>query len=434
MNAKFPAGVDRFGNVVYANLNFVNGKDGAHISISGMSGVATKTSYGLFLLYSIFNSVKDPSRVGALIFNVKGKDLLWLDKKNKNLKPQDVELYKSMGLKPEPFKDVDFYTSPHIDKKSLPDSNRLDNAIKTFGWSMRDFAQDGLIRFMFAEGLEGSSNLHYVIDKVATTLQSLAESSPDGRLLYTDNKDIDTLDDLIRILKNAISEREQMGRSSKEYSMWFSEASLQTAYAFLRRFSRACSYVSHFVGNVETQSPEAKGGKITVVDISSLHNLAKMFVVGAILRRLFKEKELKTTPEPRIFVLLDELNKYAPKDGWSPIKDTLLDISERGRSLGVILIGAQQTASEVEKRIIANSAIKVIGRMDPVELASKEYDFLTGGFRKRALLLKKGSMVLYQPDIPSPIIVKFPMPAWATRQEEVEDEVNVPSAFGYFGS
>ena len=42
----------------------------------------------------------------------------------------------------------------------------------------------------------------------------------------------------------------------------------------------------------------------------------------------------------------------------------LLDIAERGRSLGVILIGAQQTASEVERRIVVNSAIKVVGRLD----------------------------------------------------------------------
>ena len=38
---------------------------------------------------------------------------------------------------------------------------------------------------------------------------------------------------------------------------------------------------------------------------------------------------------------------------WSPVPWRPYD--ERGRSLGIILIGAQQTASEVERRIIANS-------------------------------------------------------------------------------
>ena len=57
--------------------------------------------------------------------------------------------------------------------------------------------------------------------------------------------------------------------------------------------------------------------------------------------------------KPLLFVVLDELNKYAPREGESPIKEILLDVAERGRSLGIILIGAQQTASEVERRIIA---------------------------------------------------------------------------------
>ena len=36
-----------------------------------------------------------------------------------------------------------------------------------------------------------------------------------------------------------------------------------------------------------------------------------------------------------MFLVLDELNKYAPREGRSPIKEVLLDIAERGRSLGV---------------------------------------------------------------------------------------------------
>ncbi len=130
---------------------------------------------------------------------------------------------------------------------------------------------------------------------------------------------------------------------------------------------------------------------------------------------------------------LDKKNKnLSPKEGWSPIKDVILDIAERRRSLGVILIGAQQTASEIEKRILANSAIKVVGRMDSSELLSKEYEFLVGNFRQRALMLKKGTMILYQPDIPSPLMLKFPKPPWATRRQEVEEEIRVPEDFNKF--
>ena len=40
----------------YLNLDFLDGTRGAHVNISGISGVATKTSYATFLLYSLFES------------------------------------------------------------------------------------------------------------------------------------------------------------------------------------------------------------------------------------------------------------------------------------------------------------------------------------------------------------------------------------------
>src|SRR5262245_56068152 len=111
-----------------------------------------------------------------------------------------------------------------------------------------------------------------------------------------------------------------------------------------------------------------------------------------------------------MFVMLDELNKYAPREGDSPIKQILLDLAERGRSLGVILIGAQQTASEVERRILANCAIRVAGRLDAAEALRPEYGYLPPAQRQRATLAKPGT--------PGPLAVDFPFPAWATRPSE----------------
>jgi DNA helicase HerA-like ATPase len=95
-----------------------------------------------------------------------------------------------------------------------------------------------------------------------------------------------------------------------------------------------------------------------------------------------------------------------------------LDVAERGRSLGIILIGAQQTASEVERRVVANSAIRVVGRLDPAEARRDEYGFLPAVQRQRATILKPGSMYLAQPRLPVPLLVEFPFPAWATRSSE----------------
>ena len=129
-----------------------------------------------------------------------------------------------------------------------------------------------------------------------------------------------------------------------------------------------------------------------------------------------------------LFTMIDELNKYAPREGSSPIKEVLLDIAERGRSLGIILIGAQQTASEVERRIVANSSIKVVGRLDPAEAGRPEYGFLPTSQRTRATLAKPGTMFVSQPEIPVPLAVEFPFPAWATRLSESAGEA--PSTNG----
>ena len=155
------------------------------------------------------------------------------------------------------------------------------------------------------------------------------------------------------------------------------------------------------------------------MDIHALHDRAKRFVVGAVLKRMFEEKESPGhLAAPLVFVVLDELNKYAPREGTGPIKEVLLDISERGRSLGIVLVGAQQTASEVEPRIVANAALRVVGRLDLAEAERPEYGFLTAAGRGRAGILKPGTMIVQQPEIPTPLLVRFPFPAWATRQSE----------------
>ena len=156
---------------------------------------------------------------------------------------------------------------------------------------------------------------------------------------------------------------------------------------------------------------------MTVVDLHNLHERAQRFVVGVVLAAETARKE-DAGPGGLLFTMIDELNKYAPREGTSPIKEVLLDIAERGRSLGIILIGAQQTASEVERRIVSNSAIRVVGRLDSAEAGRPEYGFLPASQRTRATLAKPGAMFVSQPEIPVPLAVEFPFPAWATRLAE----------------
>jgi DNA helicase HerA-like ATPase len=194
-------------------------------------------------------------------------------------------------------------------------------------------------------------------------------------------------------------------------SSWRGRVSDATVSAFLRRLDAARFRMGHLIRGRETEHPERhridwESNQVTVVDIHNLHDRAKRFVTGVVIKRLFEHKERMGRREPLAFLVLDELNRYTPRDGWSPIKEVLLDVAERGRSLGMILVGAEQTASEVERRVISNSAFRVVGRLDTAEAARSEYGFLPG------------SMILQQPHIPVPLQIRFPFPSWATRADE----------------
>ena len=90
MERRVPIGLGRDGEPLYVNADFLDGTRGAHVSISGISGVATKTSFATWLLYSLFRSgvlggAGETANTQALIFNVKGEDLLFLDHPNTRL-------------------------------------------------------------------------------------------------------------------------------------------------------------------------------------------------------------------------------------------------------------------------------------------------------------------------------------------------------------
>jgi len=65
---------------VYLDADFLLGPEAAHLNISGVSGLATKTSAVEFLLGSIFQHFPiHKGRIAAVCFNVKGPDLCFLD-------------------------------------------------------------------------------------------------------------------------------------------------------------------------------------------------------------------------------------------------------------------------------------------------------------------------------------------------------------------
>jgi uncharacterized protein len=115
MEHRLPAGLTREGDPLYLNLEFLDGTRGAHVNISGISGVATKTTYATFLLFSLFRSGvlgADGVNTKALIFNVKGEDLLFLDRPNNKLPEVQRARYSQLGLPATEFDSVSIYAPP----------------------------------------------------------------------------------------------------------------------------------------------------------------------------------------------------------------------------------------------------------------------------------------------------------------------------------
>ena len=194
-----------------------------------------------------------------------------------------------------------------------------------------------------------------------------------------------------------------------EHNDWTGRVATGTVMAFLRRVMALGPRLGHLIrtGVQRVRLDE----HLTVVDIHQLHASAQRFVVGALVWEVFESKQ-GTGREPLRFVMLDELNKYAPREGRGPLKELFIDIAERGRSLGVLLVGCQQAAARVAEPVVRQPALKVCGRLDASEAA--DYRFLTAELRERATRFLPGTMVLDQPIVPAPIPVRFPFPPYAT--------------------
>lgn len=425
MERRVPVGLARDGEPVFANLDFLDGSRGAHVNISGISGVATKTSYATFLLKSLFSCGALGGRAAnahGIVFNVKGEDLLFLDQPNAGLGAEARAEYERLGLPAGPFEQVQILAPVRrSSRERLSDTGSRQQGVTAFFWTLRELARERLLRFLFAEAEDASSQLGFVVDRIEAKLsQEAAEGAPSDPWIRVRGRRLESFDELVE----ALADHGPDGSERSLCDEWAGPAASGTVAAFERRLAAAARHVGHLVrgrdvGERERHRLDWKRTQTTVIDIHSLHDRAKRFVVGATLKRMFEEKEGLGSAEPLVFVLLDELNKYAPREGSGPIKEVLLDVSERGRSLGIVLIGAQQTASQVEPRIVANAALRVVGRLDLAEAERAEYGFLTAAGRARAGILKPGTMIVQQPEIPTPLLLRFPFPAWATRKSEV---------------
>ena len=443
MGRPLPIGLGRDGLPVYADLDFFDGRKGGHMSISGISGVATKTSFALFFLRMLTGRPDIVEEAAAnlrvLVFNVKGEDLLWLDRPNKHFGDEAAAVWQQLGVTPEPFPSVSFWAPPRERSGDVivPDLGGRQEGVTAFAWTPREFVDAGLLRFLFTDATDFRNQIQFVEERVRAQLRRFAvdvAGEPGAVVLRDpvfdphgpgdqvkpggDEVVITDLASLARALEPFLDPED----GTEPDQRWTGRVQAGTISAFMRRFHAAVNRVGRLVRAGDSRRIDRSTAQVTVVGIQSLHDLAQRFVVGALLAETFEDKERSGQRLPLSVIVLDELNKYAPREGNSPIKDMLIDIAQRGRSLGVLLVGAQQTASRVAPEVLENAALRVTGRLDAAEAERAEYGWMLPSTRARARLLKPGTMVVSQPAIPVPLVVDFPFPAWATRREEIAEE------------
>ena len=448
MERAFAVGVDQSGQPVFADFSFMNGEKGGHVSISGISGVATKTTYALFLLYMLFETEQGRRMLGAeaantraLVFNVKGEDLLHLDRRNARFEAHAgaEAQWRALGVEdPGRFEGVHLFAprSPQSREGALAVDVHTRDArdVEAFAWSPEEFIRKGLLRFCLTDVDDARNQLSFVEQRVRVQLVRWAyplENEPGAVVMC--HPPADTSFNVDRLLRERRPPRlAQEGVPIRNFAdlvdflttrlapegevddlAWSAGVQAGTRLAFVRRLYAEAPRLGHLVA-LGCRAP-ALEQHVTVVDIHSLHDDAQRFVVGALLSEIFDTKQGQGR-EPLRFIVLDELNKYAPRQGTSPLKDLMIDISARGRSLGVLLIGAQQSIGNVAPEIFTNAALKVAGRLDAGE--ADQYRFLSPELRERASRFLPGTMVLDQPLIPAPIPLRFPFPGFATNVGE----------------
>ncbi len=330
MERRVPMGTGRDGVPVFLNADFLDGTRGAHVSISGISGVATKTSFATFLLYSVFRAgALGASGVNAraLIFNVKGEDLLFLDHPNTRLDEPTTAAYKLLELPATAFPDVRVYAPPRAgDGSGAPDVTSRLTGVDSFYWTLEEFCAGRLLPYVFADADDERQQYTMVVHSVTAHLARHAVPADGG--ISIDGVRIGSYGDLVDHVVDQLTDDETR-------STWAGSAiNMGTVNAFARRLISSKRDLARLIrGDLAARRPHkiktAESAQVTVVDLHNLPDRAQRFVVGVTLKTEFEEKEKAGTGKPLLFVVLDELNKYAPREGTSPIKEVLRDPRRR---------------------------------------------------------------------------------------------------------
>ena len=400
-------GDDRIELPVHFNSQFLIGPEGAHLNISGISGLAAKTSYAMFLLKAIQHKCRDEN-IAFVLFNVKGRDLLAIDEPNAELGGKDKKAYDMLNLDHEPFVNVKYFY-PYSDRGaafSYAQNNDIDAQVdqdKAFKYKyIYEYDKDNL-DLLFANVDDSTGTMDSIINYVITNQAGFGDKRNWGA--FKDEVDAHC--------------KKQSGKSS--------EIHVTSWRKFKRVVNRAISHPMFAQRCVAAKNEkrmgdaidEIKGNDVYVVDVAKLDEDTQAFVFGDVIRAIYdmklgqSDRDESEIPS-KIIVFVDELNKYASKDApkGSPILRQIIDITERGRSLGIVLFSAEQFKSAINDRVKGNCATHAYGRTNAIEISKNDYKFIPEVYKNMMTRLNQGEYILENPVFRSLLNIKFPKPPY----------------------
>jgi hypothetical protein len=409
-----PAGVIEQSNglklPVYLAPQYILGPEGAHVNVTGISGLATKTSYLMFLIGAIYQQVKD---VSVLIFNVKHSDLLHIHETNAPPSERDQTIYESFGLRSNPFEKVSYYLPLKQDGK--PDSDTPPDAHALYAYTFKN-AHDR-IDLLFADVDDSTHTMasftHYCADQ-----DNWDAGKESVKFDYTYagknyEKAVRTWDDLLKL------EEETIGLAVYNRKDHATPPRLKRELYRLTRHPMFVDELPDGIVNLRDAVIEdiKQTRNVCVVDIFNLESFTQAFVIGDLIREINeKYQDLSEKMPPHLIILIDELNKFAPAkaidEAMDPVTDKINFIASQGRSRGTALFAAEQFKSQVHRQAWSNCSLNVIGRTTNAELRTPAYGELDESAKNVVMNLKKGEMLLCFGSWPSPVKVKFPRPPY----------------------
>jgi hypothetical protein len=404
-----PVGVYRAGGTdapIFLDADFLIGPEAAHLNITGVSGLATKTSAVEWLLQSIFTHFPaQKGSVAAVCFNVKGPDLCFLDLPGE-LEDSDRALYEQCGVPQAPFEQVQYfapYKSDGVSLNTLRSNEALLENVSPLTWGLREVLQ-------YAEVLLNKDDIDAKADAL---IDFIKENVLDKRFVdpmlerphtVTSFADLDAwFKDVLRALEK------------KDDQSWRTHhvATIRKVRNRLSNISLRCKgLVADDGATSDLPFGTFEDRTVYVIDVAGLEEDAQDLIFARVVTKLREHLEKRDLGVQHVVVFVDELNKYAPADGPDTyVRKMLLDIAERGRYLGLVLFAAQQFRSQVHRRVVGNSGTALYGRMDGDELATPGYAVLSPAIKTKLATLEKGQLMVRHPHFTQPIFVRFPRPA-----------------------